>query len=43
MSEAAEWFDRLDAISETDRLKIARLNAVKLFKLGGLAEAAASV
>ena len=34
MSEAARWFDGLDAISETDRLKIGRTNAEKLFKLG---------
>ena len=32
IAEAAEWFDRT-AISEHDRKKIGRLNAVKLFKL----------
>lgn len=31
ISEAADWFDSLDAISETDRLKIGRTNAEKLF------------
>jgi 2,3-dihydroxybenzoate decarboxylase len=34
MDEAAEWFDNA-SINETDRLKIARTNALKLFKLGG--------
>ena len=34
ISQAAEWFDRLDSISETDRAKIAYGNAEKLFKLG---------
>ena len=33
MTEAADWFDNLDAIGEADRLKIARNNAEKLFKL----------
>ena len=33
IGEAAEWFDGLDAISEPDRLKIARGNAKALFKL----------
>lgn len=33
ISEAADWFDRLDAISESDRLKIARGNAETLFRL----------
>ncbi|MGA3127856.1 MAG: amidohydrolase family protein [Candidatus Korobacteraceae bacterium] len=33
MDEAAEWFDNA-SINETDRLKIARTNALKLFKLG---------
>jgi 2,3-dihydroxybenzoate decarboxylase len=42
MSEAAQWFDQLDAISETDRLKIARTNAEKVFKLGRPQEAAVS-
>jgi predicted TIM-barrel fold metal-dependent hydrolase len=42
MSQAAEWFDSLDAISETDRIKIARGNAEKLFGLGGTEKAAAS-
>ena len=32
IAEAAEWFDRT-SISEHDRKKIGRLNAVKLFKL----------
>jgi len=30
MSEAAEWFDAAE-ISEADRLKIGRTNALKLF------------
>jgi 2,3-dihydroxybenzoate decarboxylase len=34
MSEAADWFDRVDAISETDWVKIARTNTEKLFNLG---------
>ena len=34
MSEAAEWFDRVDAISETDWVKIARTNVDTLLKLG---------
>jgi 2,3-dihydroxybenzoate decarboxylase len=34
MTEAAEWFDNLDVISEKDRLKIGRTNAEKLLKLG---------
>jgi 2,3-dihydroxybenzoate decarboxylase len=33
ISEAAEWFDGLDAISEPDRRKIARGNAEALFRL----------
>ena len=33
IGEAAEWLERLDAISEPDRLKIARGNAEALFKL----------
>jgi 2,3-dihydroxybenzoate decarboxylase len=33
MGEAADWFDSV-SISETDRLKIGRLNALKLFNLG---------
>lgn len=33
ISEAAEWFDHLDSISESDRVKIARSNAEGLFKL----------
>jgi 2,3-dihydroxybenzoate decarboxylase len=33
ISEAADWLDNLDAISETDRLKIARTNAENLFRL----------
>jgi len=33
MTEAAEWFDNLDVISEGDRLKIGRANAEKLLKL----------
>ena len=31
--EAAEWFDRA-SISDIDRFKIGRLNALKLFKIG---------
>jgi 2,3-dihydroxybenzoate decarboxylase len=31
-SDAADWFDKAE-ISETDRLKIGRTNAMKLFKL----------
>jgi 2,3-dihydroxybenzoate decarboxylase len=31
--EAAQWFDAT-SISETDRLKIGRTNAIALFKLG---------
>ena len=31
ISDAADWFSATD-ISETDRLKIGRLNALKLFK-----------
>jgi hypothetical protein len=34
MLEAAGWFDRLDAIGETDRTKIARTNAESLLNLG---------
>jgi hypothetical protein len=34
--------DTLDAIGETDRVKIARTNAEKLFKLGALAKSDAS-
>ncbi|HVB34945.1 MAG TPA: amidohydrolase family protein [Patescibacteria group bacterium] len=34
MAEGAAWFDQLDVISETDRIKIARTNAERLFKLG---------
>jgi predicted TIM-barrel fold metal-dependent hydrolase len=34
MNEAAEWFDRVDTISETDWVKIARSNAEKLLNLG---------
>jgi 2,3-dihydroxybenzoate decarboxylase len=33
VGEAAEWFDNT-MISENDRIKIGRLNAMKLFKLG---------
>jgi 2,3-dihydroxybenzoate decarboxylase len=33
IDHAAIWFDGTD-ISENDRLKIGRTNAVKLFKLG---------
>ncbi len=33
MTEAAEWLDNLDVISEEDRLKIGRTNAQKLLKL----------
>lgn len=32
VSDAADWFDKT-SISETDRIKIGRLNAMKLFKL----------
>jgi gamma-resorcylate decarboxylase len=32
-SDAADWFDRA-AIGDADRLKIGRINAMKLFKLG---------
>jgi 2,3-dihydroxybenzoate decarboxylase len=32
VSEAAEWFDALP-ISETDRRKIGRTNAMRLFRL----------
>jgi gamma-resorcylate decarboxylase len=34
VAAAAEWFDHA-AISEADRVKIGRTNALKLFKLGG--------
>jgi 2,3-dihydroxybenzoate decarboxylase len=34
MSEAAAWFDKAE-ISEADRSKIGRTNAIKLFKLTG--------
>ena len=34
MSEAAEWFDRVDTISVTDWVKIARSNAEGLLNLG---------
>ena len=37
--EAATWFDELH-ISERDRLKIGRTNAMALFKLGGTTRAA---
>lgn len=40
ISKAADWFDNLDAISETARLKIARTNAENLFKLCAPAAAA---
>ena len=33
ISDAADWFDTT-SISETDRIKIGRLNSMKLFKLG---------
>ena len=33
IKEAADWFDSLDAISETDRLKIGRTNAARLLQL----------
>lgn len=33
LSQATQWFDRLDSISETDWVKIARTNAEKLLKL----------
>ena len=33
MKEAADWFDRVDAISQTDWDRIARQNAVRLLKL----------
>jgi len=33
MTEAAEWFDNLNVISDADRLKIARKTAEQLFKL----------
>jgi gamma-resorcylate decarboxylase len=33
-SDAADWFDAVE-ISETDRHKIGRTNALKLFKLKG--------
>ena len=36
MDEGAAWFDALEGISETDRLKIGRTNAEKLFHLGTL-------
>lgn len=43
MSQAADWFDSLNAISETDRVKIARGNAEKLFGLAlGKASAASA-
>jgi 2,3-dihydroxybenzoate decarboxylase len=42
MGRAADWLDTLDAIGETDRVKIARTNAEKLFKLGALAKSDAS-
>ena len=32
ISEAADWFDKVE-IGETERLKIGRLNAAKLFRL----------
>jgi predicted TIM-barrel fold metal-dependent hydrolase len=34
MRDAAGWFDRLDAISESDWTKIARANAERLMNLG---------
>jgi gamma-resorcylate decarboxylase len=34
ISDAADWFDRA-AISDADRLKIGRTNALELFKLKG--------
>jgi 2,3-dihydroxybenzoate decarboxylase len=34
MGEAAAWFDKAE-IGETDRRKIGRTNAIKLFKLAG--------
>jgi predicted TIM-barrel fold metal-dependent hydrolase len=33
ISDAADWFDKLP-LREEDRLKIARTNALKLFRLG---------
>jgi predicted TIM-barrel fold metal-dependent hydrolase len=34
IGRAAEWFDRA-SISEADRVKIGRTNALRLFKLAG--------
>jgi 2,3-dihydroxybenzoate decarboxylase len=42
MSEAADWFDKVDIISESDWNKIARTNAEKLFKLNTASTTAAS-
>jgi hypothetical protein len=42
VDHAADWFDAA-SISESDRLKIGRLNAVKLFKLDQTASNAASL
>ena len=33
MQDAANWFDNTQVISETDRMKIGRTNAIKLFNL----------
>lgn len=42
MREAADWFDNLSFLSETDRFKIARGNAARLLKLGTQKTAVAS-
>jgi len=40
MTHATGWFDGIDTVSESDRGKIARGNAEKLFKLGSAKKAA---
>jgi len=42
MREAADWFDKIDIITEDDWNKIARTNAEKLFKLNAARTTAAS-
>lgn len=43
VSEAAQWFDNMDVISESDWVKIARTNAEKVLKLVAASKAASSV
>jgi predicted TIM-barrel fold metal-dependent hydrolase len=42
MTEAAEWLDGIEVISEADKLKIAHSNAAKLLKIGTAKQATVS-